>query len=78
ILPGAQLIGIADVVEAMTNHRPYRPAIGIDAALEEIEKNSGRLYDTEAAAACVRLFKEHGYELRPDHPHPNPVMPYSR
>lgn len=78
ILPGSQLIGIADVVEAMTNHRPYRPAIGIDAALEEIEKNSGRLYDTEAAAACVRLFKEHGYELRPDHPHPNPVMPYSR
>jgi len=78
ILPGSRVIAIADVVEAMTNHRPYRPAIGIDAALEEIDKNSGRLYDSEAAAACARLFNGHGYELRPDLPHPSPVVPYSR
>lgn len=78
ILPGSRVLAIADVVEAMTNHRPYKPAVGIDAALEEIEKNSGRLYDPEAAAACCRLFREAGYELRPDQPHPGSAVLYSK
>ena len=54
---------MADVVEAMSNHRPYRPAMGIDAALAEIEKNKGVLYDPEVVDACLRLFREKGYQI---------------
>jgi PAS domain S-box-containing protein len=61
ILLEARIIAVADVVEAMASHRPYRPAIGIDAALEEIEKNAGTLYDREAAGTCLRLFREKGF-----------------
>jgi len=50
-------------VEAMASHRPYRPALGIDAALEEIEKNSGTVYDSTVVAACLRLFREKGFQL---------------
>ncbi|MHB8091465.1 MAG: HD domain-containing phosphohydrolase [Syntrophales bacterium] len=63
ILLEARILTVADVVEAMASHRPYRPALGIDAALEEIEKNSGTLYDRTVAAACLRLFREKGYKL---------------
>lgn len=77
ILPGSRVLAIADVVEAMTNHRPYKPAVGIEAALDEIETNSGRLYDAEAAAACGRLFREQGYELRHE-PHPDAASIYSK
>jgi PAS domain S-box-containing protein/putative nucleotidyltransferase with HDIG domain len=55
---GAQIIAVADVVEAMASHRPYRPAQGIEAALEEIEKGKGRLYDPAIADACLRLFRD--------------------
>jgi HD-GYP domain-containing protein (c-di-GMP phosphodiesterase class II) len=58
ILLEARIIGIADVVEAMATHRPYRPAIGLDGALAEISKNKGTLYDASAAEACLRLFAE--------------------
>lgn len=61
ILPAARVIAVADVVEAMASHRPYRPALGIDAALKEITSNSGRLYDPQAVAACRRLFREKDY-----------------
>jgi HD-GYP domain-containing protein (c-di-GMP phosphodiesterase class II) len=54
---------VADIVEAMASHRPYRPAIGIDEALEEIEKNRGILYDNTVADACLRLFREKGYQI---------------
>jgi len=54
---------VADVVEAMASHRPYRPALGIEAALEEIEKNKGILYDNTVANTCLRLFREKGYQL---------------
>jgi HD-GYP domain-containing protein (c-di-GMP phosphodiesterase class II) len=47
----------------MASYRPYRPALGIDAALKEIEKNRGALYDTGAVDACVRLFREKGFQL---------------
>jgi PAS domain S-box-containing protein len=63
ILPEAKIIAVADVVEAIASHRPYRPARGIDVALEEIEKNKGRLYDAEVVEACLRLFREKDYKI---------------
>jgi len=61
ILLESQIIAVADVIEAMASHRPYRPAIGIDVALEEIEANKGIFYNTKAVDACVRLFREKGF-----------------
>jgi PAS domain S-box-containing protein len=58
ILLEAQIIGVADVVEAILSHRPYRKALGIDAALDEIEKNKGILYNEKVVEACVRLFRK--------------------
>ena len=63
ILMEARILAVADVVEAMASHRPYRPGLGIEAALEEIEKNKGILYDNTVADACLRLFREKGYQL---------------
>jgi putative nucleotidyltransferase with HDIG domain len=63
ILPEARVLAVADVLESMASFRPYRPALGIDKALEELEKNSGRLYDAEAVAALVRLVREKHYAL---------------
>jgi putative two-component system response regulator len=59
----ARILAVADVIEAMASHRPYRAALGIEAALEEIEKNRGLLYDAEVVSACLRLFREKGYSL---------------
>ena len=59
----SRIISVADVVEAMTFKRPYRPALGIDAALAEIEKGRGALYDSEAVDICVSLFREKGFEF---------------
>jgi len=63
ILREARILAVADVVEAMASHRPYRAARGIDAALSEIEQNAGRLYDSEAVEACLHLFRDKGYAL---------------
>jgi PAS domain S-box-containing protein len=63
ILIESQILAVADVVEAMASHRPYRPSLGIEAALEEIQKNMGILYDAATADACLRLFREKGYQL---------------
>ncbi len=63
ILLGARIIGVADVVEAMSSHRPYRPALGIDKALEEITQNKGILYDPEVVDACLKLFKEKEFKF---------------
>lgn len=63
ILPAARVIAVADVVEAMASHRPYRPALGIERALREVTTNAGRLYDADVVAACRRLFLERGYSL---------------
>ena len=49
---------MADVVEAISSHRPYRPSLGIDAALDEIRKGKGRLFDPEVVDACLELFDE--------------------
>lgn len=56
ILLEAKIIGVADVVEAMSSHRPYRPALGIEKALEEIESQKGCLYDPQVVEACLRVF----------------------
>jgi len=63
ILLESRILAVADVVEAMASHRPYRPAIGLDAALAEIENNKGTLYDVDAVDACLRLFREKGFQL---------------
>jgi len=56
LLMESRILAVADVVEAMASHRPYRPALGIEAALAEITANQGRLYDPDAVAACLALF----------------------
>jgi len=61
ILLEARILAVADVVQAMCSHRPQRAAFGIDAALEEIEKGRGVLYDADAVDACLRLFREQGF-----------------
>jgi putative nucleotidyltransferase with HDIG domain len=63
IILEARILGVADVVEAMASHRPYRPSLGIDKALEEIIHNRGKLYDTLAVESCVRLFKKKGFKF---------------
>jgi PAS domain S-box-containing protein/putative nucleotidyltransferase with HDIG domain len=63
ILPSARIIAIADVVEAMTAHRPYRAALGLDAALAEIERGKGWLYDRAAVEACVKLIRSGAFKL---------------
>ena len=63
ILLEARILAVSDVVEAMASHRPYRPALGIEAALAEIEKNKGILYDSEVASACLALFREKGFKF---------------
>jgi len=63
ILLEARIIGVADVIDAMSSHRPYRPAWGIDKALEEISKNKGILYDPEVVDACLKLFKRKEFKF---------------
>ena len=63
ILMEARILAVSDVVESMASHRPYRPALGIDAALEEIVKNKGILYDNTVADVCLKLFREKGFQL---------------
>jgi putative nucleotidyltransferase with HDIG domain len=55
IIMEARILAVADVVEAMMSHRPYRAGLGIDMALEEIEQNSGILYDPDAVVACLKV-----------------------
>ncbi len=64
ILIEARILAVADVVEAMSSHRPYRPAMGIDKALEEITMNKGILYDADVVEACLRVFKEKCFEFQ--------------
>ena len=59
----AKILSVADVVEAIASHRPYRPALGIDKALEEISKNKGKLYDPDVVDVCLQLFNRKGFEF---------------
>jgi putative nucleotidyltransferase with HDIG domain len=68
ILLESKVLSVADVVEAMSSHRPYRPALGIDVALDEIKNYRGIYYDPDATDACIRLFEKKGYELSPESP----------
>jgi PAS domain S-box-containing protein len=63
ILIEARILAVADVVEAMTSYRPYRPSLGIEIALAEIENNADVLYDHDVANACIKLFREKGFKL---------------
>jgi PAS domain S-box-containing protein len=63
ILMEARIMAVADVLESMASHRPYRAALGINAALEEIEKNKETLYDADVVDTCLRLFNEKGYKF---------------
>jgi HD-GYP domain-containing protein (c-di-GMP phosphodiesterase class II) len=63
ILLEAKILAVADVVEAMASHRPYRPALGMGQALDEISKNSGTLYDPEVVDACFKLFYDKEFKL---------------
>jgi putative nucleotidyltransferase with HDIG domain len=64
ILVEARILAVSDVVESMASHRPYRPSLGLEAALDEIEKNKGILYDEAVVNACLRLFREKNYYLK--------------
>ena len=63
ILVEARILAIADTVEAMCSPRPYRPAAGMEAAIETINRGAGRLYDLHLVAACTRLVRQHGFTL---------------
>ncbi len=58
ILLEARILAVADVIEAMATHRPYRPALSIEEALAEISENKGKLYDPEVVEACLKIFEE--------------------
>ena len=68
ILLEARILGVADVVEAMASHRPYRPALGIDKALAEISQKRGSLYDPAVVDACLKLFTEKKFKFQQDVP----------
>jgi putative nucleotidyltransferase with HDIG domain len=63
ILLEARIIVVADIVEAMSSHRPYRPALGMEAAIEEISKQRGKTLDADVVDACVRLVNENGFRF---------------
>ncbi|MBU4350516.1 HD domain-containing protein, partial [bacterium] len=63
ILIEAKIIAVADVVEAMSSHRPYRPALGIDKALEEISQNKSTLYDPGVVNTCLKLFRKKKFKF---------------
>jgi len=64
ILPEARILAVADVIEAILSHRPYRSALGLDAALGEISENRGVLYDPEAVDTCLKLFQEKKFRFQ--------------
>ena len=64
VIVEARILAVADVTEAITAHRPYRPAMGLDAALAEIESGKGRLYDPAAVDACIALFRNKGFAFQ--------------
>jgi putative nucleotidyltransferase with HDIG domain len=63
ILPEARILAVSDVVEAISSHRPYRPGLGVESALTEIEKGSGLQYDPAVVTACIRVLRDNGMKL---------------
>jgi putative nucleotidyltransferase with HDIG domain len=72
ILLGSQIIAIADVLEAVASHRPYRPALGIDKALKVISKEKGIHFSTKIVEVCLKLFLEKDFEFEYEHDDKNP------
>lgn len=64
IMLEARILGVADTVEAMSSHRPYRPALGLDMALKEITQKKGILYDPAVVDACLMLFRGERFQFR--------------
>ncbi len=64
ILLSARILAVADTVESMASHRPYRPALGVDVALAEILESRGIRFDADVVDACIRLFRERGYRMK--------------
>jgi HD-GYP domain-containing protein (c-di-GMP phosphodiesterase class II) len=60
----AKILAVADVIEAMASHRPYRPALGVDKALDEISRNKGTLYDPDVVDTCLELFHNGKFEFK--------------
>jgi PAS domain S-box-containing protein/putative nucleotidyltransferase with HDIG domain len=65
ILPEARILAVADVVEAMSSHRPYRAALGMEVALAEVREHAGITFDADVVAVCGRLFEEQGFQFTP-------------
>jgi HD-GYP domain-containing protein (c-di-GMP phosphodiesterase class II) len=63
IVMEARILAVADVAEAMSSHRPYRPALGLDKALKEIVNNKGVLYDASVVEACMRVFSSGAFKF---------------
>jgi len=63
IMLEAKIIGVADVAEAMSSHRPYRAALGIKSAIDEITKNKGKLYDPMVADACIKVMSRKNFDF---------------
>jgi PAS domain S-box-containing protein/putative nucleotidyltransferase with HDIG domain len=72
---GAKILAVADVVEAMSSHRPFRPSLGIGAALKELVDNKGKLYDPQIVSVCIKLFKNKEFSFKNNNS-PNPHPPY--
>lgn len=64
ILLEVRIVAVADVVESMSSHRPYRPALGTEKALEEIKAGRGTVFDETVVDACLLVFEEDGYTLQ--------------
>ncbi|MBE3134487.1 MAG: HD domain-containing protein, partial [Acidobacteria bacterium] len=75
ILLEARILGVADTVEAMSSHRPYRSALGIEAALQEIERGAGVLYDPDVVRSCLKLFAERRFMFEGG-PHDSADLPF--
>jgi len=60
----ARILCVADVVEAMASHRPYRPSLGIEKALEEISAKRGTAFDSDVVDACIKIFRDKQYQLK--------------
>ena len=64
IILEARVLAVADVVEAIASHRPYRPARGIGEALDEVSRQKNSLFDADVVNSCVRTFKDRGFKFR--------------
>jgi HD-GYP domain-containing protein (c-di-GMP phosphodiesterase class II) len=60
---GSKILAVADVVVAMTSHRPYRPSLGIEKTVDELKNNKGILYDEDIVKSCIKILEEKGVDF---------------